>query len=69
MRVSMGLSFHDENSMVEAAAQSLCFVSPNDSNPVPGTGIVQDQEDIDEDFGDEFFYDSDSRDGSRDMNV
>ena len=55
--------------MVEAAAQSLCFVSPNDSNPVPGTGIVQDQEDIDEDFGDEFFYDSDSRDGSRDMNV
>ena len=55
--------------MVEAAAQSLRFVSTNDSNPVPGTGTVQDQEDIDEDFGDEFFYNSDSRDGSREMNA
>ena len=55
--------------MVEAAAQSLRFVSPKDPNPILGTGIVQDQEDMDEDFGDEFLYDSDSRNGSRDMNV
>ena len=65
----MGLSFHDEDSMVEAAAQSLRFVSTNDPNAIPGTRIVPDQEGMDEDSNDGFFYDSDSRDCSRDMNI
>ena len=55
--------------MVEAAAQSIRFVSPNDPNAIPGTGIVHDQEDMDDDFDDEFLYGSDSRSGSRDMDV
>ena len=50
----MGLSFHDEDSMVDAAAQSFCFVSPNNPNLILVTESISivDQEDMDEDFGD-----------------
>ena len=57
--------------MVEAAAQSLRFVSPSNPNPILGTESTSTvyQEDMDEDFGDELMYGSDPGDGSRDMNV
>ena len=35
----MGFSFHDENSLVEASTESLCFVSANDPNPIARTGV------------------------------
>ena len=38
VRVSMGLSFHDEKSMVEASIGSLRF-APDDPNSIPGAGI------------------------------
>ena len=73
VRVSMGLSFHDEDSMMEAVAQSLRFVSPNNINPNTILGNestrIADQEDIDEYFDDELIYDSDPRDCSRDISV
>ena len=67
----MGLSFHNEDSMVEAAAQSFRFVSPNNPNAILGTEStsVIDQEDMDEYFGDVLIYDPDSRDGSGNMSV
>jgi len=39
VRVSMGLSFHDENSMVETSLGSLRFV-PDNLAPIPETGSV-----------------------------
>ena len=73
VRVSMGLSFHDEDYMMEAVAQSLRFVSPNNSNPNAILGndspSIANQEDKDKYFDDELIYDSDPRDGSRDISV
>jgi len=44
VRVSMGLSFHDESSMVKATSSigSLRF-APEDPNPVPENGIVDER--------------------------
>ena len=57
--------------MVEAAAQSLRFVSPSNPNPILGTESTSTvhQEDMDEDFCDESMYESDPGDGSRNMKV
>ena len=48
MRVSIKLSFHDENSMVEASIGSLRF-TPDDPNPISEHEIV-DEERIHGDF-------------------
>jgi len=42
VRVSMGLSFHDESSLVEASIGSLCF-SPDIPNPIPEDGIFDEE--------------------------
>ena len=41
----MGLSFHDESSMVEASIGSLCFAPDDDLNPlaIPEKGIVDEE--------------------------
>ena len=39
----MGLSFHDESSMVEASIGSLRF-APDDPNPVSENEIINDSE-------------------------
>ena len=39
VRVSMGLSFHDDTSMVETAESDLRF-GPDDPNPNPETGRI-----------------------------
>jgi len=39
VRVSMGLSFHNESSMVEASIGSLRF-APDNPNPIPETGSI-----------------------------
>jgi len=41
VRVSMGLSFHDEASMVEATGTFLHF-TPDNSNTIPGKGSISD---------------------------
>jgi hypothetical protein len=47
----MGLSFHDEDSLV-AVTESLCF-APDHPNPLPETGSImhQDLESRDDDIG------------------
>ena len=42
----MGLSFHDESSMVEASIGSLCFApdtSPDIANPLSENGIIDEE--------------------------
>ena len=38
----MGLSFHDKSSVVEASIGSLCF-APDDPNPMPEIGIIDEK--------------------------
>ena len=38
----MGLSFHDESSMVEASIGSLCF-APDFANPISENGIIDEE--------------------------
>ena len=53
----MGLSFHDESSMVAASIGSLRFM-PDISNPIPENGIV-DEERGHDDFADQLSDDWD----------
>jgi len=59
VRVSMGLSFHDHSSLVEASIGGLCF-APDIPNPIPEDGIV-DEERRHDDFGIKSSDDSDIR--------
>ena len=43
----MGLSFHDESSMVEASIRSLRF-APDDPNPMPENGIIDEEKTYDD---------------------
>ena len=40
----MGLSFHDQSSMVEASIGSLRFAAPDIANPTSEHGIIDDSE-------------------------
>ena len=42
MRVSMGLSFHDKSSMVEASIGSLSF-APDIANPISENGVIDEE--------------------------
>jgi len=57
VRVALGLSFHDQSSLVQASIGSLCF-APDIPKPIPEDGIV-DEERRDDEFEIQLSDDSD----------
>ena len=63
----MGLSFHDQNSLLKASAESLNFVPANDPNPIletetaESTSIVDWQKRRNDDIDTQVAHDPDTR--------